>query len=104
MIKASFVKKNGVFSGFSLSGHSGYARCGEDIVCAAVSSAAMLTVNTVTDFFGAEAEAGAEENKLYLNLIKSSEVSEKLIESFYTHLKILSEQYKGTIKLKCMEV
>ena len=104
MIKASFYTENGSFTGFSLSGHAGYAGCGEDIVCAAVSSAAMLTANTVTDFFGEDAAVSAKDNVLSLKLSHRSEASEKLIRSFYSHLDVLSRQYQGTIQLICTEV
>ena len=39
----------GTVLGFSLQGHAGCGEAGGDIVCAAVSSAAYLTVNTLTD-------------------------------------------------------
>lgn len=52
MIYASFIKKNGKFQSFRISGHSGYAEQGSDIVCAAVSSMAMLVINTVSEDFG----------------------------------------------------
>ena len=49
MIKANFYQKNGLYCGFIISGHAG-GKYGQDIVCAGVSSAVMLTVNTLTDF------------------------------------------------------
>ena len=42
MIRATFDRD---FSGFTLSGHAGYAEAGEDIVCAAVSALAQSTLN-----------------------------------------------------------
>ncbi|MBQ8567901.1 MAG: ribosomal-processing cysteine protease Prp [Oscillospiraceae bacterium] len=104
MIKAVFYKKNGAFRGFGISGHSGYAESGSDIVCASVSSAAMLTANTVTDFFGADAKAYADGNLFELMLNKDCDRSEKLIESFYQHLDFISQDYNGTIRLSVMEV
>lgn len=50
MIKAVFAVKGEKFIGFTVKGHSGYAESGNDIICAGVSSALMLTVNTITDF------------------------------------------------------
>ena len=47
MIRAVFAHD---FSGFSLSGHAGYADAGEDIVCAAVSAMANLAVNGAEAF------------------------------------------------------
>ena len=49
MTTASFFKKNGKIQKFSVSGHSGYSEQGSDIVCAAVSSMVMLTVNIITE-------------------------------------------------------
>ena len=39
-----YQTKNGIYKGFELSGHAGYAKNGADIVCAAIS---MLTTNTI---------------------------------------------------------
>ena len=43
MIKAVFAVKGEKFIGFTVKGHSGYAESGNDIICAGVSSALMLT-------------------------------------------------------------
>ena len=56
MIKAVFAVKGEKFIGFTVKGHSGYAESGNDIICAGVSSALMLTVNTITDFFSVAAD------------------------------------------------
>ena len=37
----------GAYQGFTCMGHAGYAKRGKDIVCAAVSSAAIMSANTV---------------------------------------------------------
>ena len=39
MIRADFYDQEGRITGFSVSGHSGYAEAGADVVCAAVSAA-----------------------------------------------------------------
>ena len=100
MIKAVFYKENGGLSGFSLSGHAGYGTQGNDVVCAAVSSASELTCNTVTEFFGDEAQVGVEENTLILRLKNGScEYSRKLIESFKVHLELINEEYPDSIRI-----
>jgi len=38
-----------LISGFTVSGHAGYAECGRDIVCAAVSSAVQLVTCIISD-------------------------------------------------------
>ena len=50
MISVAFLTPpEGGVLGFSMEGHAEYGEAGEDIVCAAVSSAAYLVVNTLTD-------------------------------------------------------
>ncbi len=44
MISVSITKTGDAYSGFTCSGHAGYAEEGLDIICAAVSA---LTINTV---------------------------------------------------------
>ena len=99
MIKAVFYKKNGGLSGFSLSGHAGWGESGSDGVCASVSSEAELVCNTVTDFFNDEAEVSVLENKLALKLKSGSENSRRLLESFYAHLGLISEEFPGCIRI-----
>ena len=50
MIRAEFYESDGLMSGFTFSGHAGYAESGSDVVCAAVSSAVQLTANLLEDF------------------------------------------------------
>lgn len=100
MIKAVFFTENGRLSGFSLSGHAGYGTAGNDVACAAVSSAAELTCNTVTEFFGDDADVSVSENMLTLRLKNEGcGYSEKLIESFKTHLCFISEEFPRSIQI-----
>ena len=43
-------------TGFSVSGHSGYAEAGADIVCAAVSAVVTMAEATINDVCGAKAK------------------------------------------------
>ena len=52
MTRVEFFDQDGRITGFSCSGHSGYAEEGEDIVCAAVTSAIRLVECTVNDVMG----------------------------------------------------
>lgn len=99
MIKAVFYKKNGGLSGFSISGHAGWGESGSDIVCAAVSSAAELVCNTVTDFFKEEAEVSVQENILELKMKSGGGEAPKLIESFRAHMQLISEEFPGCIRI-----
>ena len=100
MIKAVFYSENSRLCGFSLTGHAGYGTAGNDVACAAVSSAAELTCNTITEFFGDDADVSVSENTLTLRLKnESGEYSRRLIESFKTHLGFISEEFPRSIQI-----
>ena len=52
MTKVEIFNHDGRINGFSVSGHSGYAEEGSDIVCAAVSSAVQFAECTINDVLG----------------------------------------------------
>ena len=105
MIKAVFSLSDEQFIGFTVKGHAGAAQHGQDIICAGVSSAVMLTINTITDFIGAEANVDISPEKegyAALSLTKPyDENASLMIKSFFAHLSILEEEY-GHIKV-CTE-
>ena len=50
-------------TGFSVSGHSGYAEAGSDIVCAAVSAVVSMVEATINDVCGAKAKVRVREQE-----------------------------------------
>ncbi len=52
MTRIEFFGTADLLTGFSLSGHSGYAPEGEDIVCAALTGAVRLAECTISDVLG----------------------------------------------------
>ena len=52
MTKVEIFNHDGRINGFSVSGHSGYAQEGSDIVCAAVSSAVQFAECMINDVLG----------------------------------------------------
>ena len=85
--------------GFSITGHSGYARHGSDIVCAAVSSAAYMTANTITDVFHSDAEASESDGEMNLVVKDGGENALGILEGFRLHMEQLREQYPRFIKI-----
>ena len=96
MIIAHFEKNS-----FSVSGHSGYAESGSDIVCAAVSAMTMLVCNTITEQFRDEATINVNEaqNEVSLRLKNGSEKSKELIEGFRSEMIQLESDYPEFIKI-----
>ena len=50
-------------TGFSISGHSGYAEAGADIVCAAISAVVTMAEATINDVCGAKAKVRVKDQE-----------------------------------------
>ena len=61
MTRCEFYTDADRITGFSVSGHSGYAEAGQDIVCAAVSAVVAMTEATINDVCGAKAKVRVKE-------------------------------------------
>ena len=68
MIKAEFFDREGRITGFSVSGHSGYAEAGADVVCAAVSAAVTFADATIRDVLGESAKSKVDEGNATVTL------------------------------------
>ncbi len=76
-----------------------FAENGRDVVCAAVSSAAYMAANTLTEVVGAKSEATAEDGKMRVMLNQTNEQTEVVLKGLELHLKELSKQYPQNIKI-----
>ena len=99
MIRVKFSVGNKQIKGFEISGHAMFAESGRDVVCAAVSSAAYMAANTITEIIGADAEATVEGAKLSVALKQTSEQTETVLRGLELHLTELSKQYPENIKI-----
>lgn len=84
--------------GFEVRGHALAAPSGSDIVCSAVSSAAVLTANTITEVLRAQALV-SDENGLSLSLTQPCPEAENLIAGLELHLRGLAKQYPDNIRI-----
>ncbi len=105
MIKVDFFGTSPVI-GFYISGHADYAEEGSDIVCAAVSSAAYMTANTVTDVLKVTPKTlRVNDGEMYLKLDESvAHKCQSIMQGFVLHMLSLSEQYKQYITVTISEV
>ena len=98
MTTAVFSKENGLFKGFALFGHAGRGGEGNDIVCAALSSAAYLAANTLSlDDKNAKINIG--EGKITVYIEKVSDLSEKVLTALEFQLTDIQRQYPGNFRL-----
>ena len=63
--------------GFSVSGHSGYAEAGADIVCAAVSAVVTMAEATINDVCGAKAKVRVKDEDARVTLMLPASCDEE---------------------------
>ncbi|HBT64306.1 MAG TPA: ribosomal-processing cysteine protease Prp [Ruminococcaceae bacterium] len=100
MTRSKFFIRQGILVGFELRGHSGFGCFGRDIVCAAVSSAALMTANTITEIMGVPADI--QEREGFLRVILTDSQANRcrdVLEGFRLHLTEMQKQYPHNIKV-----
>ena len=68
MTRCEFFRENERITGFSVSGHSGYAEAGADIVCAAISAVVTMAEATINDVCGAKAKVRVKDEQARITL------------------------------------
>lgn len=114
MIHAVFRRQNGSLCECSVRGHADYADAGQDVVCAAVSSAMQLTANLITENFQEKASVSVQEvrsqNQIRISLGQvpghhhdnSPSPGEIILEGLLTHLQWISEEYPDHIAIQIL--
>ena len=109
MISAILYRKNGRYTGYRASGHSGYAEAGSDIVCAGVSALSITCVNAMESLLGISVNPEMEESSGMLSfelpdLEKSQEPgAQLLLGALGQGLSDLQESYPGYVKFEIKE-
>ena len=68
MTRWEFFTEGDRITGFSISGHSGYAEAGQDIVCAAISAVVTMAEATINDVCGAKAKVRVKDEQARITL------------------------------------
>ena len=104
MTTVTFHTEGSRLTGFDIQGHSGYAPQGEDIVCAAVTSAVRLTECAVNDVLGLEASVKVRDKDTSISLklpkaldADSESVCQTLLAALLVHCVQLAEEYPENI-------
>ena len=107
MTTVTFFTEGSRITGFEVKGHSGYAPEGEDIVCAAVTSAVRLAECAVNDVLGLEAAVKVREKdaslslKLPASLGQTNESTcQTLLAALMVHFVQLAEEYPENISVR----
>lgn len=104
MTTVQFESDGNRLIGFHMFGHSGFALDGEDILCAALTSAVRLTECAINDVLGLEASVKTRERDASISLKLPGGLSESLDQTCQTLLTAmmlyfvqLSEEYPNHI-------
>ena len=68
MTRCEFFTEEDRITGFSVSGHSGYAESGSDIVCAAISAVVTMAEATINEVCGAKAKVRVKDEDARVTL------------------------------------
>ena len=68
MTRCEFFTEDDRITGFTISGHSGYAEAGQDIICAAISAVVTMAEATINDVCGAKAKVRVKEEDACVTL------------------------------------
>ena len=77
MTRCEFFTEGDRINGFSVSGHSGYAEAGADIVCAAVSAVVTMAEATINDVCGAKAKVRVKDEQARVTLMLPTSCDEE---------------------------
>ena len=77
MTRCEFFTEDDRITGFSISGHSGYAEAGSDIVCAAISAVVTMAEATINDVCGAKAKVRVKEEDARVTLMLPTSCDEE---------------------------
>ena len=106
MTTVTFYSEGSRVTGFEVKGHSGYAPEGEDIVCAAVTSAVRLVECAVNDVLGLEASVKVKEQDASISLKLPSGLGQTnestcqtLLAALMVHFVQLAEEYPDHISV-----
>ena len=101
MTAVRFFKNGKTIIGFSVIGHS-TSGCDDEqgrLVCSAISSAAYMAANTITEIVGDRAEIEVEDGKMILKVSSPSEKTVAVLEGFKLHIEQLGQQYSESIRI-----
>ena len=104
MTRCEFFTADERITGFSISGHSGYAEAGKDIVCAAISAVVTMAEATINDVCGAKAKVRVKDEQARITLTLPTSCDEEetvqaVLAGMMVTLLSLQEDYPDFIEV-----
>ncbi|MBQ6885616.1 MAG: ribosomal-processing cysteine protease Prp [Clostridia bacterium] len=101
MTRVKFLSKDESLYGFEIKGHSS-VNCNDDegkLVCSAVSSAAYMAANTITEIIGDECIIDVDDALMRVEAVNPTQQTVTVLKGLKLHLTELSKQYSKRIKI-----
>lgn len=99
MIKVILTKKNDNVNKVIINGHAGYDDFGKDIVCAAVSSTVITTINILLSLDN-QSISYNDSKGLIIEVLKNDMTTKKIINVLISNLYELEKAYPKNIQIK----
>ena len=104
MTRCEFFTEGDRITGFSISGHSGYAEAGQDIVCAAISAVVTMAEATINDVCGAKAKVRVKDEQARITLTLPTSCDEEesvqaVLAGMMLYLCSLRDEYPDDIEV-----
>lgn len=99
MIRVEIKKLNNNLKSISVMGHAMYESHGKDIVCSAVSTCVITTVNGILKIDDTLIDVVQEENKIIITKKKDNDIVNSLLKNMIDILSDLERQYPKNIRL-----
>jgi uncharacterized protein YsxB (DUF464 family) len=104
MTRCEFFTEDDRITGFSISGHSGYAEKGADIVCAAISAVVTMAEATINEVCGAKAKVRVKDEDARVTLMLPASCDEEetvqaVLSGMLVTLLSLKEDYPDYIEV-----
>ena len=101
MTSVKIFKNKQIITGFIISGHSGYAEAGSDIICSAISTLAQSVCVGLENVLNLRPELKIDENNAYLSCFMKNDVQDEKVQTlFNTFEQSLSLLLLGDKKFK----
>ncbi len=101
MTEIRFFNDGKMITGFEISGHStsSYDDIDGKIVCSAVSSAAYLTANTLSEIVKADISAEVDDGYMCIKVKSKLSESQVTLKGLLLHASELASQYRNYVKV-----
>lgn len=99
MIKVLAIRNNSKLISISIKGHACFSTYGKDIVCSAVSSLVISTINNIISIDDKSINVIKNDNDILINHITDNYITNKLLNNMINYLEEISSNYPKNIEI-----